>query len=249
MSGHSKWSTIKHRKGAQDAKRGKIFTRIIKEIMVAARLGGGDPDSNPRLRTAISAARTENVPKDNIERAIKKGTGELEGIRYEEMSYEGYGPGGVAVIVEAMTDNRQRTVADVRHCFSKSGGSLGEPGSVAWMFEKKGLIVVEQDKTDEETLMSLALDAGADDLKEGDEGWELYTSPEALEGVKATIEERGVPVLSTQVTMIPGSTVRIDDERRATQVLKLMEALEENDDVQQVHANFDIPDEILEKVA
>ncbi|MGC9022445.1 MAG: YebC/PmpR family DNA-binding transcriptional regulator, partial [Dissulfurimicrobium sp.] len=209
MSGHSKWSTIKHKKGALDAKRGKIFTKLIKEIMVAARLGGGDPASNPRLRNAIMAAKSENMPKENIERAIKKGTGELEGANYEEILYEGYGPGGVAVLVEAMTDNRQRTVSDVRHIFSKRGGSLGEPGSVAWMFEKKGLIIVEKSSIDEESLMTLALEAGAEDLKENESDWEIRTTPDSFEAVRAAIEAKGIKIEEAQVTMVPKTVVKI----------------------------------------
>ncbi len=249
MSGHSKWSTIKHKKAAQDAKRGKEFTKLIKEITVAARLGGGDPEANPRLRAAVALAKAANMPKNNIERAIKKGTGELEGVSYEEVTYEGYGPGGVALLVETITDNRQRTVADVRYILSKRGGNLGEPGSVAWIFEKKGLIVVEKDKVDEETLMNVALEAGADDLQEQETEWEVITAPDAFDQVKAGLEEHDIPVASAEVTMVPSSTVEVDDEQKAAQLLRLMEALEENDDVQHVYANFDIPDHILEKVA
>ncbi len=249
MSGHSKWSTIKHKKAAQDAKRGKIFTKLIKEITVAARLGGGDPAANPRLRAAISAAKNANMPKDNIERAIKKGTGELEGVSYEDVTYEGYGPGGVAVLVETITDNRQRTVAEVRHIFAKRGGSMGEPGSVAWMFSKKGLIVVEKDKVDEETLMEIALEAGADDLEEQESEWEIVTAPEDFSKVKEALESRNIPILSADITMVPQNTVRVEDEQKASQLMKLMEALEDNDDVQHVYANFDIPEKILEKVA
>jgi len=249
MSGHSKWSTIKHKKAMQDAKRGKAFSRIIKEIMVAARIGGGDPGANPRLRTAVAAAKAENMPKDNIERAIKKGTGELEGVNYEEVTYEGYGPGGVAILVETISDNRQRTVADIRHLFSRMGGSLGEPGSVAWLFEKKGLLLVEKDKVDEEELMTIALEANADDIQEQESEWEIYTAPEDFEDVKSALESNGIPVLSGEVTMLPGNTVGIEDEKQAGQLLKLMEALEENSDVQDVYANFDIPDEILGKVS
>jgi len=248
MSGHSKWSTIKHKKGAQDARRGRIFTKIIREIMVAARMGGGDPGSNPRLRSAVAAAKAENMPKDNIERAIKKGTGELEGVAYEEIAYEGYGPGGVAVLVEALTDNRQRTVADVRYIFSKRGGSLGEPGSVAWMFEKKGLIRVDKAGIDEETMMQAALDAGADDLRDEDTEWEVQTAPEAFERIREAVEAKGIPILSAEITMVPSSTVPVHDEQQAAQILKLMDALEDNDDVQRVHANFDIPDDLMEKV-
>ena len=249
MSGHSKWSTIKHKKSAQDAKRGKIFTKLTKEIMVAARLGGGDPSANPRLRAAIQAAKSENMPKDKIERAIKKGTGEIEGERYEEIQYEGYGPGGVAILVESMTDNRQRTVADLRHLFSKHGGNLGEPGSVAWMFEKKGLIVIEKEAVDEDTLMTVALEAGADDLNEEDDIWEVHTDPSAFEEVKSAIEGEGIPFQSAKVTMVPKNVVKVEDEKQASQLLRLMDALEDHGDVQNVYANFDIPGELLEKVA
>jgi YebC/PmpR family DNA-binding regulatory protein len=248
MSGHSKWSTIKHKKAAQDAKRGKAFSKIIKEVTVAARIGGGDLAANPRLRTAIAAAKAENMPKDNIERAIKKGTGELEGANYEEVTYEGYGPGGVAILVETISDNRQRTVADVRHLFAKRGGNLGEPGSVAWIFEKKGFILVEKDKADEETLMAIALEANAEDIQEQESEWEIYTAPESFEDVKSALEANSIPVLTAEITRLPSNTVNIEDEKRASQLLILMEALEENSDVQNVYANFDIPDEILEKV-
>ncbi len=249
MSGHSKWSTIKHKKAAQDAKRGKIFTKLIKEITVAARLGGGDPAANPRLRAAIDAAKSQNMPKNNIERAIKKGTGELEGVSYEEVTYEGYGPGGVAVLVETITDNRQRTVAEVRHIFAKRGGSMGEPGSVAWIFEKKGLIVIEKSKVDEDTLMDAALDAGAEDIQDSGTEWEIETRPENLEKVKKALEAAGIEILSAEVSMVPSNTIEIQDEKQAEQLMKLMNALEDNDDVQNVYANFDIPDELLERVA
>ncbi|HDH98668.1 MAG TPA: YebC/PmpR family DNA-binding transcriptional regulator [Deltaproteobacteria bacterium] len=248
MSGHSKWSTIKHKKAALDAKRGKAFSKIIKEVTVAARIGGGDLAANPRLRTAIAAAKAENMPKENIERAIKKGTGELEGVNYEEVTYEGYGPGGVAILVETISDNRQRTVADVRHLFAKRGGNLGEPGSVAWIFEKKGLILVEKDKADEETLMTIALEANAEDIQEQESEWEIYTAPESFEDVKSALEANSIPVLTAEITMLPGNTVSIEDEKQACQLLILMEGLEENSDVQNIYANFDIPDEILEKV-
>ena len=249
MSGHSKWSTIKHKKAATDAKRGKIFTKLIKEITVAARLGGGDPSANPRLRAAIDAAKGQNMPKSNIERAVKKGTGELEGVSYEEITYEGYGPGGVAVLVETITDNRQRTVAEVRHLLSKRGGNMGEPGSVSWVFEKKGLVVIEKDKVDEETLMDVALEAGADDIRDEGSEWEVETSPEDLPSVRDAIKEAGIEIISAEVSMVPSNTVKLEDEKQAKQMLLLMEALEENDDVQNVYANFDIPEEILEKVA
>ncbi len=249
MSGHSKWSTIKHKKAATDAKRGKIFTKLIKEITVAARLGGGDPSANPRLRAAIDSAKSQNMPKSNIERAIKKGTGELEGVSYEEITYEGYGPGGVAVLVETITDNRQRTVAEVRHLLSKRGGNMGEPGSVSWVFEKKGLVVIEKDKVDEETLMDVALEAGADDIRDEGSEWEVETAPEALPAVRDAIKEAGIEIISAEVSMVPSNTVKLEDEKQAKQMLLLMEALEENDDVQNVYANFDIPEEILQKVA
>ena len=248
MSGHSKWSTIKHKKAALDAKRGKAFSKIIKEVTVAARIGGGDLAANPRLRTAIAAAKAENMPKDNIERAIKKGTGELDGANYEEVTYEGYGPGGAAILVETISDNRQRTVADVRHIFAKRGGSLGEPGSVAWIFEKKGLILVEKDKADEETLMTIALETNAEDIKEQEYGWELYTAPELFEDLKSALEAGKIPLATAEITMLPCNTITIEDEKQAGQILILMEDLEENSDVQNVYANFDIPDEILKKV-
>ncbi len=249
MAGHSKWSQIKHKKAAQDAKRGKIFTKLIKEITVAARLGGGDPAGNPRLRTAIEAAKAANMPKNNIERAIKKGTGELEGVAYEEVTYEGYGPGGVAVLVEAITDNRQRTVAEVRHIFAKRGGNMGEPGSVAWIFEKKGLILVDKSKVDEETIMEAALEAGAEDIKDGESVWEVETAPEALNEVKEALKAGGIEIQSAEISMIPQNVIKVEDEDQAKKLLALMGALEENDDVQNVYANFDIPDHILEKVA
>lgn len=248
MSGHSKWSTIKHKKGAADARRGKVFTKLIKEIIVAARLGGGDLAGNPRLRHAVSAARAENMPKDNIDRAIKKGTGDLDGVNYEEIIYEGYGPGGVAVLVETMTDNRQRTVADVRHIFSKRGGNLGEPGSVAWMFENRGLILIDKGAVDEDTLMTLVLDAGATDLKEDEHEWEVHTTPDAFDRVRDALESGNIPILSAEITMVPQTTVTVEDEDIAGKLLKLVESLEDNDDVQKVHANFDIPDALLERI-
>lgn len=245
MSGHSKWSSIKHKKGATDAKRGKIFTRLIKEVTVAARLGGGDPDGNPRLRSAIAAAKAENMPKDNIERAIKKGTGELEGTAYEETNYEGYGPGGVAVLVDCLTDNKNRAVADVKHLFERNGGSLGEPGCVAWLFEKKGLILCEKDKVDEEQLLDLVLEAGAEDVKEDETQFEVVSDPPDFETVKKAIEDAGLPFSFSEITMIPKNTVKVEG-KKAQQMLNLMQALEDNDDVSNVYANFDIPDEVLE---
>jgi YebC/PmpR family DNA-binding regulatory protein len=245
MSGHSKWSTIRHKKGAADAKRGKIFTKLIKEIMVAARFGGGDPGGNPRLRAAITAARLENMPKDNIERAIKKGTGELEGVFYEEVNYEGYGPGGVAVLAEVLTDNRNRAASDIRHIFSRHGGSMGEAGCVAWMFSKKGSIVFNREKVSEEEVMEVALDAGAEDVKDQEDQFEVTTSLEDFAAVRAAFDSKQMPYEVAEITMVPQSSVAIEDEKAALQVLKLMDALEDCDDVQQAYANFDIPDKIL----
>ena len=249
MSGHSKWATIKRKKGAVDAKRGKAFTKIIKEIMVASRLGGGDPGGNPRLRSAILAAKAENMPKENIERAIKKGTGELEGVSYEEITYEGYGPGGVAVLVDCMTDNRVRTVADVRYFFSKSGGNLGESGCVSWMFDKKGAIQVDKKTIAEEQLMELALEAGAEDVVEEEEEFQVLTAPEDFEAVREALEAKGVAIGQAAVSMVPKTVVGIPDEKVARQLLRLLENLEEHDDVQNVHANFDIPDEVMEALS
>jgi YebC/PmpR family DNA-binding regulatory protein len=245
MSGHSKWSSIKHKKSAADAKRGKIFTKLIKEITVAARMGGGDPDGNPRLRAAVAAAKAENMPKENIERGIKKGTGELEGVAYEESSYEGYGPGGAAILIDCLTDNRNRAVADIKHVFERNGGSLGEPGCVAWMFEKKGLIVLEKDKVEEEVLLDLALEAGAEDVKEGETEFEVIADPADFESVKGAIDEAGLPYTFAEVTMIPQNTVKLEG-KKAEQMLNLMQALEDNDDVSNIYANFDIPDEVME---
>jgi len=248
MSGHSKWSTIKRKKGVADAKRGKIFTKLIKEIIVSARLGGGDMNANPRLRSAVLAARAENMPKENIERAIKKGTGELEGMHFEELIYEGYGPGGVAMILEVMTDNKKRTVADVRHIFSKHSGSLGEAGCVSWMFEKKGLILIDKMGTDEDRLIEVALDAGALDVKDTGKEFEVTTEVARFEEVKKAIEAAGFKYNYAEVTMVPQSTVRLTG-REAEQMLKLMEGLEDSDDVQKVYANFDIADEEMERLS
>jgi len=247
MSGHSKWASIKHKKGAVDAKRGKVFTKLIKEITVAARLGGKDPDSNSRLRVAVATAKAENMPKENIERAIKKGTGDLEGSNYEEVTYEGYGPGGVAVLIEVLTDNKNRAVADVRHLFERSGGNLGETGCVAWMFSKKGLIVFQKDQIEEEILFELALEAGADDIKEDEKELEVITEPSSFEQVKAAIENAEIRYTFAEITMIPTTTVKIDD-KHAQQMLILMENLEDNEDVNHVYANFDISDEIMEAI-
>ncbi|PIE68539.1 MAG: YebC/PmpR family DNA-binding transcriptional regulator [Deltaproteobacteria bacterium] len=249
MAGHSKWANIKHRKGAVDAKRGRIFTRLIKEITVAARMGGGDVASNPRLRSAVAAAKSENMPKDNITRAIKKGTGEIAGEVYEEILYEGYGPGGVAVLVECMTDNRNRTVADIRHYFAKSNGNLGESGCVNWMFDKKGLIVVSKEDASEEVLMDTALEAGADDVVEEDSEFQVLTAPEDFDAVREGLEEAGVKFLSAEITMIPQNTVDVDAENVARSLLKLLENLEDHDDVQNVHANFSIDDDLMEQLA
>lgn len=249
MSGHSKWSTIKHKKGATDAKRGKIFTRLIKEITVAARMSGGDPDGNPRLRSAIASAKTENMPKDNITRAIKKGTGELEGAIYDEIMYEGYGPGGVAVLVECMTDNRNRTVADVRHFFAKNNGNLGASGCVAWMFDKKGLLQVEKAGLTEEQLMDMALEAGAEDVMEEEDEFQVITAPEAFDSVHEALAASKVRFIEAAITMIPQNSVEVTDEKTAISLLKLLESLEDHDDVQNVHSNFDIADDLMEKLS
>jgi YebC/PmpR family DNA-binding regulatory protein len=249
MSGHSKWSTIKHKKGAADAKRGKAFTKIIKEIMVAARMGGADASANSRLRAAIAAAKTENMPKENIERAIKKGTGELDGVSYEEVSYEGYGPGGVAVLVDVMTDNKNRTASEVRYIFSKNGGSLGEAGCVSWMFSKKGTIIFSKDKVSEEDLMEVTLESGGDDVKDQGDQFEVTTSLEDFATVRSAFDAREFIYELAEVSMVPQSTVRIEDPKTAQQVLRLMDALEDSDDVQNAYANFDIPDQILDELA
>jgi YebC/PmpR family DNA-binding regulatory protein len=247
MSGHSKWASIKHKKGAVDAKRGKVFTKLIKEITVATRMGGKDPEANARLRAAIAAAKAENMPKENIERGIKKGTGELEGTTYEEATYEGYGPGGVAVLVEVLTDNRNRAVAEVRHLFERHGGSLGAAGCVAWMFSQKGLIVLPKDQTDEEKLFEVALEAGAEDIKEEEKEFEVITEPSLFEQVKTAIERTGLTYALAEITMIPQTTTTLEG-KNAQQMLTLMELLEDNDDVNHVYANFDIPDEVMEAI-
>ena len=248
MSGHSKWASIRHKKGAVDAKRGKIFSRLIKEITVAARLGGRDPTGNPRLRVAIQAAKAENMPKDNIERAIKKGTGELEGTSYEEYNYEAYGPGGAAIMIDCLTDNRNRTVADIKHLFDRHGGNIGEPGCVSWMFEKKGLIVFEKNSVEEERLLDLALEAGAEDIKEIETQFEVITDPADFETVKNAFDDEGLGYTLAEISMIPQNTVRLEG-REAERMLNLMEALEENDDINHVYANFDIPDEVMEALS
>ncbi|WP_297056631.1 YebC/PmpR family DNA-binding transcriptional regulator [Thermosulfurimonas sp.] len=249
MAGHSHWAQIKRKKAAQDAKRGRIFTKITREIMVAARLGGGDPDSNPRLRAAIAAAKAVNMPKENIERAIRKGLGLEEGTRYEEATFEGYGPGGVAILIQSVTDNRRRTVSELRHIFSKYGGNLAEPGAVSWIFEKKGLIVVPRDGLSEEQVLEAALEAGAEDVRTYEGEFEIITGPEEFETVRSGLEEAGLPLASARVTLVPKTTVRVEDEKIAQQILRLMEKLEDHDDVQNVYANFDIPQELLEKLS
>ncbi len=247
MSGHSKWATIKHKKAALDAKRGKAFTRIIKEIMIAAR-SGGDPEMNPRLRTAVVAAKAVSMPADNIKRAIMRGTGELEGGQIDEVMFEGYGPGGAAVLVQVATDNRNRTVSEIRHVFSKNGGNLGELGSVAWMFERKGQIIVEKDKAGEDQLMTVALDAGAEDMRDGGDTWEVISAPEAHEGVLAAIQKAGISTESAEIGMVPKNLMKLEG-KNAQAMLRLSEALEEHDDVQNVYSNFDVDEKELEALA
>ena len=244
MSGHSKWASIKHKKAKVDAQRGRVFTKLIREMTVAARVGGGDPVGNPRLRTAIQAAKAVNMPADNIERAIKKGTGELEGVTYEEITYEGYGPGGVAVLVEVVTDNKNRTVGEIRKIFSRHGGNLGESGCVAFLFEKKGCIHVDAGKVDEDKLMTIALDAGADDLQREESLFAVTASPKDFEKVRDKIVKSGIQPLTAEITKLPKSTVRLEG-KHAEQMLRLMEELEEHYDVQHVYANFDIPEETM----
>jgi YebC/PmpR family DNA-binding regulatory protein len=239
MSGHSKWHSIKHKKGALDAKRGKLFTKFIKEITVAARSGGGDPDGNARLRKAINDAKAGNMPNDTIERAVRRGTGEEEGVHYEEIKYEGYGPRGVALLIDVVTDNRNRTVAEIRHLFSKNGGNLGESGSVGWLFEKKGYIVVDKAAKGEDELFELAIEAGADDLRGDEENYEIITSPENFDTVLSTVKAAGIEPQVAEVTMVPQNYIKLEGQD-ARQMLKLMEALEDHDDVQKVSANFDI---------
>ena len=249
MSGHSKWHSIRHKKAAVDAKRGKLFTKLIKEITVAARLGGGNPDGNPRLRTAIAKAKEANMPAENIKRAIQKGTGELPGTVIEEAVYEGYGPGGVAVLVEVATDNKNRTTSEIRHLFSKYGGSLGEAGCVAWMFQKRGYILVDKQGVDEDALMALVMEAGAEDLKNSPDepSYEIITAPEDLEKVRQALRAQGFPVQLAEISMVPQSYVTLNG-KEAEQMLRLMEMLEDHDDVQHVYANFDVPEEVLQRV-
>jgi YebC/PmpR family DNA-binding regulatory protein len=246
MSGHSKWSTIKRKKGAEDAKRGKIFGKLVKEIAVAARIGGADPDGNPRLRAAIAAAKQENMPKDNIQRAIAKGAGEGGGSNLEEVIYEGYGPEGVAIMVDSLTDNKNRTVSDIRHLFTKFGGSMGEPGCVSWMFDKKGVIVFDQAAVKEDELLEAALESGAEDLQSSESQIEVLTDPAAFIEVKEALESRGFEAVLAELQLRPKTTVAITEESQAQTILKLVESIEDHDDVNNVFANFDIPDQILE---
>ncbi len=248
MSGHSKWATIKHKKGALDAKRGKIFTRLIKEISIAAKNGGGDPDSNPRLRGAILAAKAENMPQDNIKRAIQRGTGELPGATYEEFSLEGYGPGGVAILLDINTDNRNRTVSEIRHVFGKNGGNMADAGAVSYMFHKKGEIIVPKAAIKEDDLMALVLDAGAEDLRDDGENWEVLSDTSAYEAVLEAVKKAGIEPVSSSVTMIPQNYIKLEGAAAST-MIRLMEAFEEHDDVQNVHSNFDIDQKLLEEVA
>jgi YebC/PmpR family DNA-binding regulatory protein len=247
MSGHSKWATIKHKKAAADAKRGKVFTRIIKEIMIAAR-SGGDPDANPRLRTAIIAAKAVSMPADNIKRAIMRGSGELEGGQIDEIMFEGYGPGGAAILVSVATDNRNRTVSEIRHVFSKNNGNLGEQGSVSWMFERKSQILIENDKTTEDQLMNLVLDAGAEDLRSDSANWEVVSAPESHEAVLEALHKVGIPTVSAEIAMLAKNLVKLEG-KNASGMLKLSEALEEHDDVQNVYSNFDIDEKEMEALA
>jgi YebC/PmpR family DNA-binding regulatory protein len=250
MAGHSKWAQIKHKKAITDARKGKLFSKLARELTVAAKLGGGDPDGNPRLRAAIEKAKEANMPQDNIRRAIQKGTGELEGASYEEAVYEGYGPGGAALLIQTLTDNRNRTTAELRHILSKHGGNMGEAGCVAWMFQKRGYILVQKQATDEDTLLDVVLEAGALDMKNDpqEENYEVITSPEDLAKVKAAIQEAGIPIALAEVTMLPKSYVPLDAQQ-AQQMQKLLEALEEHDDVQAVYTNCDMPEEALERSA
>jgi len=245
MSGHSKWSSIKHKKGATDAKRGKVFTRIIKELTVAARVGGGDPDSNPRLRTVVADAKAANMPADNIKRAIRRGTGEEPGVSYEEATYEGYGPGGAALMLETLTHNKNRTVSEIRHLLSKHGGNLGETNSVAWMFTKQGYILIEKSKVDEDGLMGVALDTGADDVRDDQDNWEVLTSPEDFHRVLEAVKGLGVETLMAEVAMLPQNYINLEG-KVAQQMLKLMGLLEDHDDVQHVWSNFNVEEKEIE---
>ena len=248
MSGHSRWSQIKRKKGKADVQRGKLFSKILREITVAAKNGGGDPKANMRLKAAIESAKASNMPQDNIKRAVQKGTGELPGESYEEVTYEGYAPGGVAFMASVLTDNRNRTASEIRHVFEKHGGNLGSSGAVAWMFERKGLILVDADKIGEDDLLAKALDAGATDMRRVEKAFEITTAPAEMEAVRDALAKAGVPILEAQVTYVPQSTVRVEGKDAAS-VVRLIEALEELDDVQSVYANYDIPDEVLEAIS
>ena len=249
MSGHSKWATIKHKKGALDAKRGKIFTRLIKEITMAAKSGGGDPEGNPRLRTAVAAAKAENMPADNIKRAIQRGTGELEGVNYEEITFEGYGPGGVALLVEVTTDNRNRTVSEIRHVFGKNGGNMASAGAVAYMFHKKGDIIIPKSAATADDLMNIIIENnGEDEPIDDGENWEILTAPSAYEGMLEALKKAGIEPASSSVSMIPDTYIKLEGQQAST-MIRLMEALEDHDDVQNVHSNFDIDAKLLEEVA
>jgi YebC/PmpR family DNA-binding regulatory protein len=248
MSGHSRWSQIKRKKGKADVQRGKLFSKILREITVAAKAGGGDPKGNMRLKAAIESAKEVNMPQDNIKRAIQKGTGELPGESYEEITYEGYAPGGVAVMVQVLTDNRNRTAPEIRHTFEKGGGNMGSSGAVAWMFERKGIITVDAEKIAEDDLLAKALDAGATDMRRTEKVYEITTAPAEMDTVRDALQKAGVPILEAQVTYVPQSTVRVEGPT-ATSVVRLVEALEDLDDVQHVYANFDIPDEVLEAIS
>jgi len=249
LSGHSKWHNIRLRKGKQDAERGKLFTKLAREIIVAARDGGGNPDTNVRLRLAVQKAREASMPVDNIKRAIQRGTGEIEGAVYEEITYEGYAPAGVAVLVQCLTDNRNRTVAEVRNAFSKCGGSLGESGCVAWMFEQRGVVQVPADQSDEDSVLAATLDAGAEDIMVEDEFIEVHTQPENLQAVRDALNNAGIPVAQADVTMVPKTTVRVEGAKEVSQILRLMDMLEDLDDVQNVYSNFDIPEELMQEAA
>ena len=248
MSGHSKWHSIKHKKAATDSKRGRLFTRLIREMTAAARLGGGDPDANPRLRLAVANAKASNMPAENIKRAIMRGTGELPGVSYEDVNYEGYGPGGVAIYMQALTDNRNRTVAELRHIFSKNGGNLGESGCVGWMFDRRGYFVVEKAAADEERVMETAIGAGADDMREDGNNYEVLSTPENFDGVKAAMELADIPLAAAEISMVPQSFVKLEGKNAQT-MLKLMEALEDHEDIQNVWANFDIDEAELQEAS
>jgi len=249
MSGHSKWATIKRKKGKTDAERGRMFTRLIKELTVAAREGGGDPEGNPRLRTAIASAKAANMPQDNIKRGILKGTGELPGVTYESMTYEGYGPGGVALYLDVLTDNKNRAVADIRHILTKYGGNLGANGCVAWMFDKKGVITVDLEATNEDSLMEVALDKGAEDISSDTGVYEIVMDPAVLDDVRSALEENSIKIVSAEVTMIPQNTTKIEKESEANSMLKMLDLLEESEEIQKVYSNFDIDQQLLEKIA